>query len=304
MMLGTDIDIVVPTIGRPTLDVLLDSLRQQGVDTERVIVVHDRDGRGPAATRNAGWRVSSARWIAFLDDDVVVEPGWFDRLRSDVARCDPSTAATQGRITVPLPIERPPTDWERNVAGLERALFATADMAYRRDALEAVDGFDERFPRAYREDADLALRVLAAGYTIVQGSRRVSHPVRPAPWHVSVGKQAGNADDARMRHLHGPHWRERAEAPAGAGARHALTTATALAALALAPVRPRLARLAAAVWLFETASFAWRRIAPGPRTAREVAAMTATSAVVPFAATGWWLAGEFQQLKERMNGHE
>ena len=32
-------------------------------------------------------------------------------------------------------------------------------MAYRRAALVAVDGFDERFPRAYREDADLALRV-------------------------------------------------------------------------------------------------------------------------------------------------
>ena len=34
-------------------------------------------------------------------------------------------------------------------------------MAYRRTALEAVGGFDERFPRAFREDADLALRVRA-----------------------------------------------------------------------------------------------------------------------------------------------
>ena len=59
---------------------------------------------------------------------------------------------------VPLPTDRRPTDWERNTAGLAGASWITADMAYRRTALEAVNGFDERFPRAYREDADLALR--------------------------------------------------------------------------------------------------------------------------------------------------
>ena len=37
-------------------------------------------------------------------------------------------------------------------------------MAYRRAALAAVGGFDERFPRAFREDADLALRMMAAGW--------------------------------------------------------------------------------------------------------------------------------------------
>ena len=77
-------------------------------------------------------------------------------------------AATQGRIVVPVPAR--PTDWERNVSGLEHARWATADMAYRRDVLAAVGGFDERFPRAYREDADLGLRVTAAGWRIVDGA--------------------------------------------------------------------------------------------------------------------------------------
>ena len=68
-------------------------------------------------------------------------------------------AATQGRFEVPLPGDRRPTDWERSTGGPGAARWATADMAYRREALAAVGGFDERFPRAYREDADLALRV-------------------------------------------------------------------------------------------------------------------------------------------------
>ena len=45
----------------------------------------------------------------------------------------------------------------------QRASWITADMTYRRSALAEVGGFDERFPRAFREDADLALRLQAGG---------------------------------------------------------------------------------------------------------------------------------------------
>ncbi len=112
-------------------------------------------------------------------------------------------AGVQGRNIVPLPDGRRPTDWERNVAGLAAARWATADMAYRRDALAAVGGFDERFRRAYREDADIALRVRAAGWRLARGIRRTHHPVGPAGRWVSVRLQAGNADDIMMRALHG-----------------------------------------------------------------------------------------------------
>jgi histidinol-phosphate phosphatase family protein len=165
-------------------------------------------------------------------------------------------------------------------------------MAYRRSCLEAVGGFDERFPRAYREDADLGLRITAAGGRIVQGSRAVRHPVRPARRNVSLAKQAGNADDVLMRALHGPGWRERAGVPPGRRPRHlAVAGAGAAAAAALAAGAPRLAALAAAGWAAGTAELAWARIAPGPRTPDEALTMAWTSALMPFAATGWWLAG-------------
>src|SRR5438270_287781 len=126
-----------------------------------------------------------------------------------------------------------------NGAGLEGARWATADMAYRRAALVAVGGFDERFPRAYREDADLGIRVTGAGFRIVRGERRVNHPVRPAgPW-VSLRLQKGNRDDALMRALHGPAWRERAGVPRGRRPRHLATTAAGSLALAGLAVRRR-----------------------------------------------------------------
>ncbi|WP_233275915.1 glycosyltransferase family 2 protein [Isoptericola variabilis] len=168
-------------------------------------------GRGPAAARNAGWRSTSPDvvWVAFLDDDVVLPAAWAGGLAKDLANAAPDVAGVQGRIVVPLPADRRPTDWERSTAGLEHAAWATADMAYRRSVLKRVSGFDERFPRAYREDADLALRVRAVGGHLVRGERTITHPVRPADDAVSLRVQRGNRDDALLRALYGPRWRER-----------------------------------------------------------------------------------------------
>jgi histidinol-phosphate phosphatase family protein len=303
-------EIVIPTSGRPSLGVLLRALA--GAE-RRIVVVDDRlaapeplsvppgvrvvrgPARGPAAARNAGWRACTAAWIAFLDDDVEPPSDWLERLAADLEAVASDVGGVQGRIVVPLPAGRRPTDWERNTAALETARWATADLAYRRAALEEVGGFDERFPRAYREDAELGLRVTAAGWRIVMGERTVAHPVRPAPPWISVAKQAGNADDARMRALHGPGWRERAGVPRGRRPRHiAIAAAGAAAAGLLLAGRRRPAALAGAAWAAGTAELAWARIAPGPRTPAEIATMTWTSALLPFAATAWWLAGHAQ----------
>jgi GT2 family glycosyltransferase len=285
-------DLVIPTIGRPSLVALLHSLAQaRGALPERIVLVDDRrdaaapltlDGiapailervslirgkaAGPAAARNTGWRACGAEFIAFLDDDVIVHADWLERLARDIESLQDDEAGSQGRVHVPLPADRPPTDWERNVAGLESSAWITADMVYRHSVLERIGGFDERFRRAYREDADFALRVFRAGYRIARGSRAIDHPVRPAdPW-VSVRLQAGNADDVLMTALHGKDWRERAQAPNGRWPYHLATVAC------------------FAGWAALTADFAWRRLKPGPRTPQEIRTILLTSAVIPFAA--------------------
>jgi hypothetical protein len=310
------LDVVVPTTGRPSLARLLDALGAGSPVPGSVFLVYDgpdpapppvlsRDdvrvlrgaARGPAAARNLGWRASAAEWIAFLDDDVVPAPGWVEHLLDDLRDLEPDVAGSQGRIRVPVPRGRAPTDWERNVRALESARWATADLAYRRSALERVGGFDERFRRAYREDADLALRLTAAGYRIVRGSRLVEHPPGPADRWVSVRLQAGNADDALMTSLHGRGWRERAGTPRGRFRRHVAITAAAAVALAAAlGGRKRTAALAGVAWLAGTAELAWARIAPGPRTADEVATMALTSAVIPAAAVLYRVAGWIRAL--------
>jgi GT2 family glycosyltransferase len=139
-------------------------------------------------------------------------------------------------------------------------------MVFRRSILEELGGFDERFRRAYREDADFALRVFAAGQRIVRGTRSVDHPVRAADSWISVRLQAGNADDVLMTAIHGRDWRKRASAPRGRWPYHLATVAC------------------FAGWAALTAEFAWRRLKPGPRTPKELRIVLLTSAIIPFAA--------------------
>jgi glycosyltransferase involved in cell wall biosynthesis len=301
------VTVVIPTLGRPSLTALLSALHL-GDDAE-ILVIDDRADRrepliapgakvltgraaGPGAARNTGWRTARHDWIVFLDDDVLPEPGWAERLRADLAAAGPDTGGVQGRIRVPLPAGRRPTDWERVTAALTDGEWITADMAYRRTALEQAGGFDERLPRAFREDAELAHRVRAAGWTLIRGERTVTHPVRPESRWVSVRTQRGNADDALLRRLYGPRWRTDLGIPPGRRPRHAAITAAAgLAVLAVAARRPLLAGLSAAAWAAGTAEFAAARIGPGPRDRREMVTMLATSAVIPPLAVAHWLRG-------------
>ena len=341
-------DVVIPTVGRDSLQRLLEALAAAGGPRpEQLLVVDDRRdrsralplggvagvtvlagrGAGPAAARNLGWRRAAAEWVAFLDDDVVPGPTWLADLARDLEGLGAEVAASQGRVRVPLPPGRRPTDWERNVRGLETARWATADMVYRRSVLEEVGGFDERFPRAYREDADLGLRVVRAGHRIVAGRRVVAHPVRAAGGLVSLRVQAGNADDVLMGALHGRGWRTAAGVPRGRRGRHLVVTGLGLAGagawlvarrggppggLALAPgttvgraETPRrspasgrpgrgarwVAGVAGAGWLAGTVELALARILPGPRTAGEVVRMSVTSVLMPPVAAWYWLAG-------------
>lgn len=309
--------VVVPTLGRPSLGALLESLAAaSGPAPAGVIVVDDRPHRteplllppglpvsprvlgcgagGPAAARNLGWHAARTPWVVFADDDVLLPPDWAHRLVADLAGLPAAVAGSQARVVVPLPDR--PTDWARNTAGLAGARWATAEMAYRRAVLAHLGGFDERFPRAYREDVDLAIRALRAGYLLVAGEREVRHPVRPADRWVSVWTQRGNADDALMRRKHGPDWRAAGGAPPGRLRWHAATVAAGMCGVAglLARRRP-VATAGAAGWLTLTGDFACRRIAPGPRDRAEVLTMLATSAAIPPAAVYHRLRGEWAQ---------
>ena len=152
-------------------------LLERGVDGLELRPLRHEPGRGPAAARNAGWHAAHGALVAFLDDDVVTEPGWA-RALLDAHRRAPA-AVIQGR-TDPDPEELARAGVYRRsraVTGPD-ASYPACNIAYPRELLERLGGFHEGFRRPSGEDTDLAWRARAAGAEILfEDGARVRHAV-------------------------------------------------------------------------------------------------------------------------------
>ncbi len=244
MSAGAGVSAVVPTLGAsPLLEDCLAALRADGGEELELVVVAQRDaaalrrridaagvrvdrwvpgapGLGFAGGTDRGLAAARGEWLATVNDDAVVRPGWLAALRAALAAA-PGAAAAQGvnlqagrpervdgcglawnrwwqavqlgRGGAPPPGDAPP----REVFGVS----ATAAL-YRRAALAAValSGgavFDPRLVSWY-EDADLAVRLRAAGWTALSV---------PAATALHAGGATGGGTVDRYRLLYGNRWR-------------------------------------------------------------------------------------------------
>ena len=185
-----------------------------------------------------------------------------------------------------------PTDYERDAQRLERAEFVTANCLCRKDLLERLGGFDERFRLAWREDSDLHFRLLERGARIVFEPRAiVVHPVRPAPWGVSVSQQRKVMFDALLFKKHPELYRRKIGRLRAPASYYAIVYGT-LGALVLALAgMPRPAVGLCALALALVGRLAWRRLRGTSREPRHVLEMVLTSFAIPFLSLYWRLAG-------------
>jgi len=249
-----------------------------------------RGAHGPAAARNAGWRQACGPIIAFTDDDCVPDPGW---LSAGVAAMAEGVAGVSGRLIVPhgAPGCARPTDYERNAALLANAEFITANCFYRRDALAAVGGLDERFPVAWREDSDLAFTLMERGARLDYAHDAVVvHPIRPAPWGVSVRQQQRSMYNALLYRKHPRLYRKRIQA-APPWSYYASVAALLLSLCALWRRQPRTLWLGLGLWSALTARFAARRLRGASHAPERVCEMLVTSALIPPICVFWRLLG-------------
>ena len=134
---------------------------------------------GKARALNAAIRHARGQWLAFLDDDIVVDARYLMAVAAFISRVDcvagqgavlwPPEAATAPELMAllekfPLVPHCQPPDGQpvRELKG--------ANMVIRRAALTQLGGFDERLgPGAvgWSEDVDLARRIRAKGWQIL-----------------------------------------------------------------------------------------------------------------------------------------
>lgn len=124
-------------------------------------------GRGAAAALNAGIRQARYSDIAQIDQDVVIEAGWLNILRTRM-QADDAVVAAQGRYVVP----RTAGFWARmagrdldlryaDLAGRTVDHVCTGNTVYRASALRDIGLFDERLGYGY--DNDVSYRLTRAG---------------------------------------------------------------------------------------------------------------------------------------------
>lgn len=241
---------------------------------------------GPAAARNAGWKQARGAVIAFTDDDCVPDPDW---LRMGLSAMTEGATGASGRLIAVCGAR--PTDYERNAARLSDAEFVTANMFYRRDALAAIGGFDERFPVAWREDSDLAFSLLERGERLVRAPGAiVLHPLRPAPWGVSVRQQQRSMYNALLYRKHPRLYRKRIQ-PSPPWRYYATVGTLVIFAVGAARGRPRVLLAGLGVWAILTARFSLLRLRGASRAPSHIAEMLITSALIPPVCIFWRLAG-------------
>lgn len=319
-----DLTVVVPTYLRPMLlERCLLALMAQDLPRERyeIVVVDDghddrtRDrvrvlaartdapamqylrpphGRGPAVARNAGWRAARGAVVAFTDDDTIPDARWLSQ-GQQAMQAHPGWVAASGRVQVPRlavaadRLERP-TDHELMTRGLETAEFVTANAFVRREALLRIDGFDEQFLRAWREDSDLQFRLQQLGPVGRVADAQVWHPVRPERWGVSLRQQRNVFFDALLYRKHPDLYRRRIR-PVPPWDYYAIVALT-LAAMAMSLAGwtdPAVVALAGAALLI--LMLARRRLRNTSHAPRHVLEMVITSVAIPFLSVYWRLRG-------------
>lgn len=164
------ISVVVPTRDRPELlQRCLEALEKQTVPVE-IVVVEDKEGRGPAWARNEGVRRAKGQIICFTDDDCAPFPTWAEALVKPIQAG--KAQATAGPIHMAAGATPADLAWEALVSYLQAqatkpgtsspGFAATANLACSRELMERLP-FDESFPAAAGEDRDWAERAAQEG---------------------------------------------------------------------------------------------------------------------------------------------
>jgi glycosyltransferase involved in cell wall biosynthesis len=119
-------------------------------------------GIGQAAARNDGIREAQGRFVALTDADVIPDRDWLVEMNRVFE--DAEVRAIEGLVA---PWDQNGSPLIRNVQNQDGGRFMTANMAYERSLLDALQGFDETFVRpCFLEDTDLAYRALDLGVAI------------------------------------------------------------------------------------------------------------------------------------------
>ena len=240
----------------------LEALREQVPPTRLVVVgsggrggdlVEPRPGLSHARNRALAWAAEQgADVLAFVDDDAIAEPGWYEALSRRWAEAPPEVACIGGPIRPRFAAEPPPwySDAIKHVLTLldrgtevrdldpdQEAVYG-ANISFRVNPLVEAGGFDPALGHSGRRvffgEEDEAQRAL------VKAGHRIRYVPDAAVWHVIPASRLTRRSFLRRRFAFGVSLGMRKGRGPALAARRALS-GTAGAAAAAATGRSALA---------------------------------------------------------------
>ena len=219
------------------------------------LAVLRQEGSGPAAARNRGIAAASAPACLFIGDDSLPTEDLIDRhLEFHRAHPEP-TEALLGLVVPAPPLDASTLQWWLHEDGAQfgyaalvpgqtvpPSCFWTSNVSVKRALLRQAGGFDEGFPGAACEDAELGFRLARAGMTLHYDARALAEHFHPTDFSRVLRRMQAIGIAYRRLHELAPE----AVQPSRPGAKHRVKAAA--LTLTMLPGSPRPAR--EAVWRF------------------------------------------------------
>jgi glycosyltransferase involved in cell wall biosynthesis len=130
-------------------------------DRDDVDVLVELSDRTLNVSRNAGIQAASGDAIAFVRYDVAVEDRWLDGVTDGLEEAAVVTGPSHQTLRAGMTTE---TLERRTICGRDVTYFNGGNVAFHRDALDELDGFDEYLKTGGARDA--AHRLAGAGYDV------------------------------------------------------------------------------------------------------------------------------------------
>lgn len=176
--------------GIRTIRNCLDGLRKLEYPNFEVIVVNDgstdgtglvaeeygfkvitTENRGLSSARNTGMREAKGEIVAYIDDDARPDPHWLTYLAASFLQTKhvgiggPNLPFQNDNLVAECVANSPGNPIHVLLTDQEAEHIPGCNMAFRKTALEAIEGFDERF-RIAGDDVDLCWRLQQRGWTL------------------------------------------------------------------------------------------------------------------------------------------